>query len=302
VQPQLFRADALLGRAWFGLGLPLQPCLALLTVHRDLHNSAEVAVLETFVVPRYLSAFGTVALDMMLVGEGANVVHVGCRTGYPDRLLLERVPGARVTGVDTSSAAIELARNKAATSPEGGLNYVLTDGYPTHLEPGSFSHALTLHPIGTAFDRTQLFSEMMRLVYTEGQVLVSMPLRGSFQELGDLFREFALKYDQGEFGQAVEFVMANRPSIETLSEELESVGLEDVDVEVVSTELTFAGGRAFIEDPTTRLLILPELQTTLGNFDLTVPMSYVCDAVDAYFAEGEFALSVKIGCASARRP
>jgi ubiquinone/menaquinone biosynthesis C-methylase UbiE len=230
------------------------------------------------------------------------VVHLGCRTGYPDRQLLQKVPSCHVVGVDTSVHAIELARNKAATLASGGLEYVLSEGYPTHLPPGAFSHALTLHPIGTAYDRTQLFSEMMRLVYSVGQVLVSMPLRGSFQELGDLLREFALKYDQGEFSQAVELAMAGRPSIETLSEELESVGLEDVDVEVVSTELTFAGGRAFIEDPTTRLLIIPELQTTLGGFDLSLPMSYVCDAVDGYFAEGDFSLSVKIGCASARRP
>lgn len=285
-------------RGWHGTVL----LLSSVDVQRDILTPAEVAVFETFVVPRYLSAFGAVALDMMLVGEGAKVVHLGCRTGYPDRQLLERVTDAHVVGVDTSPAAIELSRNKAATSPKGGLEYVLTEGYPTQLAAGSFSHALTLHPIGTAFDRTQLFSEMMRLVYGEGQVLVSMPLRGSFQELGDLFREFALKYDQGEFGQAVELAMANRPSIETLSEELESVGLEDVDVEVVSTELTFAGGRAFIEDPTTRLLIIPELQTTLGSFDLGMPLSYVCDAVDSYFAEGDFALSVKIGCASARRP
>lgn len=270
-------------------------------MQRDILTPAEVAVLETFVVPRYLSAFGAVALDMMLVGEGTNLVHLGCRTGYPDRQLLEKSPTCHVVGVDTSKDAIELARNKAATLPGGAFQYVLTEGYPTALPPGSFSHALSLHPIGTAYERTQLFSEMMRLLYSEGQVLVSMPLRGSFQELGDLFREFALKYDQGEFGQAVEQAMAARPSIETLSEELESVGLEDVDVEVVSTELTFAGGRAFIEDPTTRLLIIPELQTTLGQFDLSLPLSYVCDAVDSYFAEGDFSLSVKIGCASARR-
>lgn len=268
----------------------------------EILTPAEVAVLETFVVPRYLSAFGAVALDMMLVGEGANVVHLGCRTGYPDRTLLEKIPSCHVVGVDTSADAIELARNKAATLPREGLEYVLTDGYPTQLSAGTFSHAISLHPIGGVVERTQLFSEMMRLVYSEGQTLVSMPLRGSFQELGDLFKEFALKYDQGEFGQAVDIAMATRPSIETLSEELESVGLEDVDVEVVSTELTFAGGRAFIEDPTTRLLIIPELQTTLGNFDLSLPLSYVCDAVDHYFAEGDFPLTVKIGCASARRP
>ncbi len=252
-------------------------------------------------MPRYLSAFGAVAMDMMLVGDGAKVVHLGCRSGYPDAELLQRIPNCQVVGVDSSPAAIELARNKAASYARRGLTYELAERYPTKLRDASFSHALTLHPIGNVYERAALFKEMKRLTYSEGQVLVSMPLRGSFQELGDLFREYALKYDEGEFGQAVEVAMSMRPSIETLSEELESAGLTDVDVELVTTELTFAGGRAFIEDPTTRLLIIPELETSLGTFDLGSPLTYVCDAIDEYWAETDFSLTVKVGCASARR-
>lgn len=270
-------------------------------VHGEILSAAEAAVLEMFVVPRYLSAFGAVVIDMMLVGEGANIAHLGCRTGFPDSLLLEKSPSCRLVGVDPSEKAIELARSKAATLPNAPLEYLVSRSYPSDLATGTFSHALCLHPIGNSEHRARLFEEMMRLVYAEGQVLLSMPLRGSFQELGDLFREYALKYDEGEFGQAVDQAFAARPSIETLSEEMEAVGLVDVDVEVVSTELTFSSGRAFIEDPTTRLLIVPELETNLGHFELTSPLTYVCDAIDEYWAEMDFPLTVKIGCASARR-
>ena len=269
-------------------------------VQSDILTAAEIAVLETFVVPRYLAAFGAVALDMMLVGEGASVVHLGCRTGYPDRLLLEKSARCRVVGVDASPEAIELARNKAATMPVAALSYLVAPTYPTTLPGGSFSHALALHPLGGPVERGQLFAEMARLVYAGGQVLVSMPLRGSYQELGDLFREYALKYDEEEFAAAVELAMA-LPTIEEFAEELERVGLADVDIEVVATELTFNGGRSFIEDPTTRLLIIPELDQALSSFDLSSPLTYVCDAVDTYWAEDDFPLSVKIGCASARR-
>lgn len=270
-------------------------------VSADVLTAAEVAVFETFVVPRYLAAFGAVALDMMLVGEGASVVHLGCRTGYPDEQLLAKSPNCRVVGVDSSPMAIELARNKAAATASTGINYLLAAGYPCTLPEASFSHALTLHPQGGKAERLAMFREMARLVYAGGQVLVAMPLRGSYQELGDLFREYCLKYDEVEFAEAVERAMNGRPSIEEFSEELEAAGLADIDVEVVSTELTFAGGRAFIEEPTTRLLIIPELDQALGAFDLSSPLTYVCDAVDAYWAHQTFALTVKIGCASARR-
>ena len=71
---------------------------------------------------------------------------------------------------------------------------------------------------------------------------IALPLRGSFQELGDLFREYALKNDDGEFGRIVEEAMANRPTLEMLSEELEVFGLEDVDVEVRQSSLWFDNG------------------------------------------------------------
>lgn len=275
--------------------------LGLVSVQSDVLTAAEVAVLETFVVPRYLAAFGAVALDMMLVGDSASVVHLGCRTGYPDRLLREKVSNCRVVGVDASPAAIELARNKAGTMPGSNLSYMVAPSYPTTLTAHSYSHALCLHPLGGQQERAALFREMGRLVYTGGQVLVSMPLRGSYQELGDLFREYSLKYDETEFEQAVELAMNSRPTIEEFSEELEQAGLTDVDIEVVSTELSFTGGRSFVEDPTTRLLIIPELDQTLGRFDLSSPLTYVCDAIDAYWADGNFPLSVRVGCASARR-
>jgi SAM-dependent methyltransferase len=149
---------------------------------------AEVAILETFVVPRYLEKFGEATLNMMSIGATARVAHLGCRTGYPDRELFEMIDSCAVVGVDASIAAIELARNKAATLHDLALEYQVATGYPTRLEAESFSHAMCLHPIGTESDRRDLFAEMHRLIYSGGQALVSLPLRGSFQEIGDLFR------------------------------------------------------------------------------------------------------------------
>ena len=47
-------------------------------------SPADAAILETFVVPRYLSLFGELVQQMLLVGESARIIHLGCRTGYPD--------------------------------------------------------------------------------------------------------------------------------------------------------------------------------------------------------------------------
>ena len=112
-------------------------------------------------------------------------------------------------------------------------------------------------------------------------------MRGSFQEIADLFREYGLKHDDSEFSKAIESALLGRPSIEALSEELEDAGLEDIDVEIRQTQLSFDSGRAFVEDPVSRLLIIPEIRTWLAVSDLHKPLEYVRDAIDKYWSEGK---------------
>ena len=128
-----------------------------------------------------------------------------------------------------------------------------------------------------------------------------MPLRGSDQEESDLFREYSLKNEHGELGRAVEAATLGRPTIESLSEELEDAGFDDIDVDVRQVSLSFAGGRAFTEDPITRLLVLPELQAHMGIADLSDPLSYLNDAIGKYWSRRDFELGVVIGTASAAR-
>jgi SAM-dependent methyltransferase len=264
-------------------------------------SPADAAVLETFVVPRYLSLFGELVLEMLLAGESSRVAHLGCRTGYPDRQLYERTGRSLIVGVDTSVSALELARNKAAVLGESAIEYRMSQAVGDDLDAAAFSHVIALHPIVTAKSRSELFAEMSRLLYAGGQALVALPLRGSFQEVADLFREYALKSDEGDFGKLIEEAMLARPSIETLSDELESAGLDDVDVEIRQTDLSFDSGRAFMEDPVTRLMIIPELRIALGIEDLSKPLEYVRDAIDKYWSEAKLEVSLNVGCASARK-
>jgi ubiquinone/menaquinone biosynthesis C-methylase UbiE len=264
-------------------------------------SAADAAVVETFVVPRYLSFFGELVLDMLLPVEGARIVHLGCGVGYPDRQLFERVRQAMVVGLDPSPYALELARSKGTAHGESGIDYVEASALPTELAPAAFSHAISLHPIGSHEQETALFQEMYRLLYPGGQALAALPLRGSYQEITDLLREYALKYDEGDFGKLIEESVMARPNIEALSDRLEEIGFDDIDIDVRTTLLAFDSGRAFLEDPVARLFILPELRTLLGTVDFDRPLSYVRDAIDKYWSEGKFELTLNVGCASARR-
>jgi SAM-dependent methyltransferase len=262
---------------------------------------AEAAIFETFVVPRYLSLFGDLALEMMVESEEAQVVHLFCRTGYPDRGIALKLSGAHIFGLDGSHAALELARAKAATMPEMVSDYRASDEVPTPLPASAFSHAVTLHPLANPEDRGRLLKEFARLLAPHGQGLIAMPLRGSFQELADLLREYALKFDDHDVARAAEEAVLVRPTVEMFGAEMEEHGFDFVDVTLRPTTLTFQSGRDFFEDPITRLLILPEVRLNLNLDESDKPLAYVREAIDKYWSESPFELTINVGCATGRR-
>jgi SAM-dependent methyltransferase len=272
-----------------------------LDLSRARLGPAEAAIFETFVVPRYLATFGDLMVEMLAEGDDAQVAHLMCRTGYPDRGVALRLAGAHIYGCDPSSHAVELARVKAATMPELVADYRVAGQLPAPLPAGAFSHVLSVHPILRPAERMQLLHECARLLAPNGQVLLAIPMRGSFQEVFDLLREFALKHEAVDVTQAVEQAALARPTMEALGAELEEAGFHYVDVELRTTTLEFQSGRAFFEDPIARLLVLPELRATFPVEDTEQPFAYVREAIDKYWSEASFPLTVNVGCASGRR-
>lgn len=265
-------------------------------------EAADAAVFETFVVPRYLQAFGELAVSMLASGEEAQVAHVDCRTGYPDVEISRTLPGAHLFGCDPSASAIELARAKAAMTPGLAADYRLTGkAWPTPFPAGAFSHALSIHPLTRAEDRPALLAELARLLAPHGQALLALPLRGSFPEVADLLREYALKVEDVPLSDAVDRASAGRPTIELLGTEMEAAGFDFVDVELRTSVLEWRSGRDFYEDPVSRLVLFPELRAQLEVDDLDRAWEYVRDAIDKYWSDATFELTINVGCVSGRR-
>lgn len=265
----------------------------------------DAAVFDAFVVPRYLTMFAERLLDMLARGPDARVCHLHCRTGYPDRAILERLPNAHVFGCDASEHAIDLARVKGAAlakkNPGALFDYRVAEAVPLPFPDGAFSHAFSLHPLTAPQERKDLFGELARIVAPAGQALVAMPLRGSFVEIADLLRECALKMELTELTNAVEAAAQLRPTEDMFARELEAVGFKYVDVDLRPRTLKFDGGRDFFEDAATRLLLLPEFKVNLAMADMDRPFNYVKEAIDKYWSGSTFELSVNVGVVSGRR-
>lgn len=92
-----------------------------------------------------------------------------------------------------------------------------------------------------------------------------------------------------------------RPTVEILGGELEDLGFDFVDVSLRPTTLRFQSGRDFFEDPVARLLILPEMRLDLKLEDPEAAFAYVRLAIDKYWSDGPFELTVNVGCATGRK-
>lgn len=267
-------------------------------------TAAEAAIYESLVIPRYMQTFGALAVPMLFRYSGSRVAHLGCRTGYPAEPLAEHLPGCTITGADSSPAALELARTKASLLQPQGVKvaYYHAEGIPTPLLSGEFSHALVLHPDGWAGDYSLILSELYRVLTEGGQMVMALPLRGSFPALYDLLREFALRQDMPHFGEAVDAGAAARPNPETIVEQCEAAGFVDVDVCVELCAIPFEDGRDFLEDPISRLVVGPDLRFSLPiEAGVDDAMMYLADAIAKYWSEMEFHLEINIGSVSARK-
>ena len=253
-------------------------------------------------VSRYLSFFAAPLVETVIPIEGAVVAMLGCRTGFPETVLLDKLPGAVIHGVDPSEAALVVARRRAEALGEAQVHYGVATQLPTPLASAAFTHALALHPVLTAERRRAWLGELKRVLVPRGQGLLAVPLRGSFPELYDMLREFALRHELTDLGQQVDRAASTRPNLETATEECEDAGFTEVDIAVEMLALSFATGRELLESAAFELLVLPEV---LAELDLDAAMTerataYLHDAVGKYWSDGAFDLTVNVGCISLR--
>lgn len=262
---------------------------------------SDAALFESFVAESYFAPFSELAAGALLASDHARVAHLLSRTGFLDARVAARLPGARISGAEPSPDAVRLANVKAAASCDFLAEHVVAPALPTPLAEGVFSHSVCVHPPGGHAFRAALLGELMRVLRPDGQVVLVMPVRGSFRELYDLMREYALKNEIAPLEQAIQLAIEERPTAETLSRELEAEGFVDVDVELHRAAMAFGPPDRVLEDPAMRLVVLPDVMATFID---TGPetLDYVRGAIAKYWSDATFALSVNVACAVGRNP
>jgi hypothetical protein len=129
-----------------------------------------------------------------------------------------------------------------------------------------------------------------------------MPLRGSFTEVLDIFREVALKHDLAGVPERIEQYALSMPTREMWQTEIESRGFEDAVIEQEAFTLAFESGEHLLSDPAVLSAAAPEWQWCVATMeDPAAAFYWVQEAVDVYFSGRMFEVTVVAGCAAARK-
>jgi SAM-dependent methyltransferase len=246
-------------------------------------DAADVEALWTEVLPKYLSFFNALAIDRLVMAPKAAVLACGPMASSMVEAVADRLPGAIIRGLEPSRAAIDATLERST----------------------AFTHAVVVHPLSGAASRLMLLKEAFRVLVPAGQLLFTLPLRGSCPEIADMLREFSLKHDKPKFAEAIEIASQSRPTPETLTDDLERLGFTDVGVDVELLSVAFETGKDFANHPLFRLIIAPEMAALIGDPAegiVNAAIEYAKTSIAKYWSEGQFDLTVNLGCAIARKP
>ncbi len=245
----------------------------------------------------YLEPFVAHALEAIVAGGAPQIVQLFCGDGYLAPALFQRFPDTHLYGLDPSRDALAAAAGRV--SEASMFQPSVIESFPSTLPAASFSHAIAVHPPVAHWQN--VLRESARLLAPRGQLVVCSPSGRAFIELFDLLRECALKLDRTDVaanlaGHAIE---RNVPA--HLEQAWTSIGFTYVEATTHTFELSFSDANALFSDPAWLQYILPTVATSAGLTQVDPAFRYVRDAIDRYWSDRPFGLTVELACVSARR-
>lgn len=272
---------------------------------RSLKQDKLARVYDTEILPIWAERFGRLLLAEARVRSGAMVLNVACGTGYPALELLEKMDGGRIIAIDSSSALLDVARSKAEDL-SGKRIFFRTEGNKDRLSFDSDVYDLTFTNLGLReidSPPEEALAELARVTAPGGQVLVTLPLRGTWAEFIDIYREVLTKHDRHDTLQSLVEYEDTLPEPEVAIEWLEAAGLKDVDLVVEEFSLLFKSSREFFFAPVIEFGPLRSWKKLAGKGqEMQDIFWFIKESIDAYFGDRAFSVTVVAGCLCGRKP
>ena len=257
---------------------------------------------DTEILPAYAARFAALLVRALDARASARVVEIGCATGALTLELARRYgPGGRVTAFDASPAFVTEARARieAEAAPHAEVALAVHPELPASIPLPDRSADLVVSnlAVATAADPRAAVKEAARLLGPGGQLALSAPLRGTWSEFLDLFRDVLRENGKLESLGAVDRYVAALPDGESLARWLAEAGLKQIEVTTARWEILFRSAREFFFAPLIELGPLAQWKRLSGRGDQMQDVFFFTkEAIDTYFKDRVFAVTI-IGAA-----
>lgn len=262
-------------------------------------------VYDDEILPIWSQRFGRMLLRGLEVPHKAMVLDVGCGTGYPCLEILKRMDDqGRIIAIDPIGPLLDVARKKAGDRA-GKRIFFRTEPPVAKLAFADEVYDLVVSNLGLLLldEPAKAIQEFARVTKPKGRVIVTLPLAGTYAEFFDIYREVLTKNDKDELLLRLEHLIAQIPDIDEVTGWFDRAGLAEVDVEVDQFSLLFKSSREFFFAPVIEFGPLSAWKEVAGKGEeMQEIFWHIKEAIDAYFGDRAFEITVKAGCIRAARP
>jgi SAM-dependent methyltransferase len=238
---------------------------------------------------------------------GSVVLEVGCATGRLTLALAEQLDTAsRILAIDGSQAFIDVAETEKARRAAGvKVSFHVADLEPPLLvDSAGYDFVVSNLAFADTADPAALVADLARCLKPGGRAILTLPLRGSWDEFLDIYGDVLTEQGKPHARAALAAHRAAQPDGESAARWLDAAGLDNVTVEVTRFELLFKSAREFFFSPVVDFGPLPSWKQIAGKRgdEMQDMFFFVKEAIETYFAGGVFPATLVIGCLQGTKP
>ncbi len=275
---------------------------------QSLRNQRHARILDREVAPVWHDRFSRLLFRDLPTGPNCVVLDVHAGPGHTTAGLLQRLDNSsRIVALEEDPALVGLA--KARVRPEWKNRVYFKSGNVDALgDMAESTYDLTIANLVLGehvHDWKAALKEFVRVTKPGGQVLATLPLRGTWDEVDDLFGEVLSDTGMRTAVASLQKLRRMRPRISTLAHAIEDLGFGDDDyvLEHERFELLFRSGREFLFSPVVEQGPLRLWKAILGKTDKPQALFWEFkEAIDTYYGGRVLAVGVHAGLIRLRVP
>ncbi len=264
-------------------------------------------VYDSEIVPVWSSKFGTLLINSITLPEKGMVLDIGCGTGYPAMELLEKSKNTnvRIIAIDYSGPLLDIARKKAG-GKSGHKIFFRTEDASEGLSFADEVYDITYSNLALPELGEMEFhlNEFKRVTSLGGQVAFTLPVRGTWREFFDIFRDVLTKKDKYDVLKSLEeYISQKLPETDAVVETMKKCGLKNIKVEKKSYELLFKSAREFFFAPVIEYGPLGEWKGIISDpNEMKELFMDIKKSIDTLFNGLIFSVSIEAACFMGTRP